>query len=422
MPSIVDEPLANKLMALGELSSLASVEMPRQKVLELFASKIHSLFGASSIAIWEYDPQKKTIKLSYGHEISADMQKFCAQPIPIALFPEVEFSIESTGAWITEDITDSPLYQNSDTQRLLQSLPAQAAIGVPLRALTKIMGALSLYYAKPQTFMTEDKALISAYANALALSLNNIESYANLARSEHTKSEIVRIVAHQLRTPITTLRGNVSLLQDESIANNLEDRTKILSDMHSVVMKLRSFVESFLNVKSIDEGLLNPKPVPTDINSFMEAVISELETFRTQHGITLKFNPGPEKLSINIDPALVKEAVLNVVNNGIKYAKKNVVVDVKEEEEEVIITVQDDGLGIPENEQHLIFQRLFRASNVQRHPEASSGLGLYIAHQYIEANAGRIWFTSEGINKGTTFYIAFPNIKWLHPLPLQKKK
>lgn len=401
------ESLGNKLIALGEISALMSVQMPREKILALFSSKLHSLFGAQALAIWTYDPAEDMVILEYGHDLSAAVNSCCVQPVPARMFPEVKLAVDSGNAWVTEDLLDDPLFSDPETQKLLQGMSARAVMSVPLRALTNTFGALSLYFGEPRVFTTEERALALGFANALALSLNNIEAYERLVVSERVKSEVISIVAHQFRTPIATLRGNVELLKDESIGGNAGTRAQIVAELTKVGEKLRGYVEGFLNVKAIDEHRLEPKPEDVNAGDLVKKVTGDLEVYRQQHRIQLDLELPQNPLVIHVDPALVGDALLNIIGNAVKYTKTRVRVALRLESQEAVIAVEDDGLGIPAAEQPHIFQKLYRASNVARHPEASSGLGLYIAKQYVEKNGGRLWFTStEG--HGSTFFLAFP--------------
>lgn len=409
--TISSESLASKLIALSNLAALASVRMPREKLLALFASKLHTIFGASALAVWKYNSEDRTIALTYGHDLSEEVVRACAKPVSVDKFPEVRLAIDGGNAWTTEDVTDAPIFAERETRELLASMSVRSVMAVPLQALTEVIGALSFYYRRRRHFSDNDRALASAFANALALSLNNLESYQRLAASERLKGEVIDIVAHQFRTPIATLRGNVELLQDEKISGDPEMRARIIRELVKVGEKLRDFVEGFLNVKAIDEGRLQPRPQRVNPNDLVRRVLKDLETYRKQHNIELVWHKLSEAVRVYVDPVLMGEVLLNVIGNAIKYAKKRVEIDLRREGGEVVVAVKDDGVGIPVEEQPMIFQRLFRASNVARHPEASSGLGLYIAKQYAEANGGRIWFTSPGVGKGSTFYVALPVAK-----------
>lgn len=203
--SSAPESLADKLIALGELAALTSVDVPRERLLALFASKLHTLFRADAFAVWSYQPSEKTVTLLYGHDLSPEMQACCVRPAPVDLFPEAKLTIDGGAVWTTEDIADAPLFTTPETRRLLGSMSVRSVLAVPLRALTHILGSLVLYYRTAREFTTDEKALAVAFANALALSLNNIEAYERLVISERIKSEEIsraalrEKVAEQLR-------------------------------------------------------------------------------------------------------------------------------------------------------------------------------------------------------------------------------
>lgn len=401
--------LAERLIMLGEISSLTAVDMPQDQLLALFASKLHALFSARALALWFYDRKEKTVMLKYGHDLSDSMRNYCNKhSIPSDQFPEIKYAIDSGSVWTVEDLGDTPLYEQGDAKKILKEMEIRAVMGVPLRALTNVRGAVSLYYDHPRSFDSDEKALALAYANALALSLNNVEAYAHLVALERVKGEVIDIVSHQFRTPIATLRGNVELLKEANINKDKNEYMQIVKEIEKVGIKLRMFVESFLNVKAIDEGNLDPKPQRIDPNVLVEQVVAELDNYRAQHKVSLTFHKIVGGYEVYVDQTLVSEAIMNVINNAIKYAKTSVSVELVKKDENIVIEVKDDGLGIPEGEQQMIFQKLYRASNVARHPEASSGLGMYIAKRYINTSGGQVWFTSAGEGKGTTFYISFP--------------
>lgn len=411
MESNPNTTFAEKLVLLGEISSLVNVAMKEEELLALFTSKLHILFEAKGLAIWVYDKKKRTVSLKYSHDLAQKIKDYCVEPVPIERFPEVDLSVERGAVWTTEDLNDTPLYADLEVKNMMMDAEIKSVLGVPLRVFNKVLGAISIYFAEPRSFGFEERAIALAFANALALSLENVQSYERLVASEKIKGEVIDIVAHQFRTPIATLRGNVEILKDDSISSDPKARGEIINELEKVGEKLKAFVESFLNVKAIDEGNLNPKPKNVKINELIQGIVTDLKVFGEKHHVTVELKKMDKELEIFVDPILVGEAITNVINNAIKYGSKQVVVAMSSDANEVTIAVKDDGMGIPKKEQSMIFQKLFRATNVMRHPEASSGLGLYIAKQYVEKNNGRLWFESDGEGHGSTFFVAFPFIR-----------
>src|SRR5581483_6229142 len=122
--------------------------------------------------------------------------------------------------------------------------------------------------------------------------------------------EVVDIVAHQFRTPIATLLGNVELLQDKKISSQPGAQEQIVEELHKVGIKLRGFVDNFLNVKAIDEGHLEPQPKDLDLNEMIQTTLTDLETFRQQHEKTISWKPLGEAAMIHVDPTLIGEALM----------------------------------------------------------------------------------------------------------------
>lgn len=232
---------------------------------------------------------------------------------------------------------------------------------------------------------------------------------------EKMRSEIISITSHQLRTPLSVIKGNLEMVLGGDAGKITKEQKEILKEAFLGNERMIKLINDLMDVSKIDEGKFKLKLVLTKLEDLLAETVKELLPLAEEKKVLLSFNPPPAVLpKVNIDPQRIKQVLQNLIDNAIKYShadsKGRVVVDIEKDEvgKFLKVIVRDNGVGIPKNEQEKIFGRFFRASNVgQLDPGGGTGLGLYIAKAITEQGRGKIWFMSEE-GKGTTFYVTLP--------------
>lgn len=231
---------------------------------------------------------------------------------------------------------------------------------------------------------------------------------------DRMKSEFVSVTSHQLRTPLTAIRWYLEDLQSLELGPLTDGQKDNVNQAVQSIGRMIRLVNDLLNVSRLESGRLAVRPQSTDIAELIEDVVKEDKNLALgQHcDLTVKL-PAPPLPAINIDPVLVRQVLINLVSNAIKYSEsssKQSTVEVtltKDGSKYYRVTVKDSGMGIAVKDQDHIFQRFFRADNALKMQTEGSGLGLYIAKLIIEASGGMISFdTQEG--QGTTFWFLLP--------------
>lgn len=168
-------------------------------------------------------------------------------------------------------------------------------------------------------------------------------------------------------------------------------------------------VNSLLNVSRMELGTFSVEPKPTDVVRIANDAVEEQQPGIKGHKLVLKVNYALGLPKINTDPKLLYMVFQNLLSNAVKYTQKKgrIEFSIKKENDQILISIADTGLGIPKEQQDKIFTKLFRADNVREKDTEGTGLGLYIVKSIIEHSGGKIWFESEE-NKGTTFYVELP--------------
>lgn len=222
------------------------------------------------------------------------------------------------------------------------------------------------------------------------------------------KSELVSLVSHQLKTPLTSLQWTVETLTSGDLGEVSDEQAEALGTMTEILQRLKVLVADMLNVSRIETGRkFEIVSHPTDMATLVRSVIAEHSEAARRRGIEVDHSALPDSLVMEVDEAKMREVFGNLIGNAVKYSRDGGRVEVGRTGEQGnghhTIYVRDDGIGIPKDIQAHIFERFFRAPNVPEGTEGT-GLGLYIAKAIVEKQGGSIWFESEE-GKGTTFYV-----------------
>lgn len=228
---------------------------------------------------------------------------------------------------------------------------------------------------------------------------------------ERAKDEFLSFASHQLRTPLTTMNWRLEMLLAGDAGKLSKNQTTYVKEIDGETRRMTQLVSSFLNVSRINLGTLAVNPETCDISNLIESVIHEFDHDIAEKKLLIKKTFSRSLRSITSDPKILRMIIQNLLSNAIRYSNTQgrIMLTTAKEGDELVISVADTGVGIPENAQSKIFTKLFRADNVRRRNPDGNGIGLYIAKSLVDTAGGRIWFESEE-NKGSTFSVALPLI------------
>jgi two-component system sensor kinase FixL len=220
------------------------------------------------------------------------------------------------------------------------------------------------------------------------------------------KSRFVSIASHEFRTPLTSIQLSASLIEKYAESFHTVNIAKHVAKIKSAVFNLTAILNDFLSIEKIEAG--KEKPVYNNFNlvKLSEEITQEMQVIAKQNQNIVYHHTGSQN-SVKLDRNLLKNCISNLITNAIKYSGENTLIAFNTEinANSSIITVKDNGIGIPEADQKHLFEAFFRAHNTGTIP--GTGLGLNIVARYTELMNGTIDFKST-VNKGTLFTITFP--------------
>ncbi|HVX48992.1 MAG TPA: PAS domain S-box protein [Chitinophagaceae bacterium] len=221
------------------------------------------------------------------------------------------------------------------------------------------------------------------------------------------KSRFVSTAAHEFRTPLATVLSSINLIEIYHQDEQKDKRNKHIERVKNSVKHLADILNDFLSVDKLEQGQVTISPEKYNLYELALDVIEDIKAL-AKPGQNISFSYDGEKYII-FDKQILKNVLLNLLSNAIKYSDEglDIFLDIKFTDKTVFIKVEDNGIGIPENEKINLFSKFFRATNAMNIP--GTGLGLNIVKKYVELLKGDITFTSK-VNQGTSFTIRFPAV------------
>jgi len=231
-----------------------------------------------------------------------------------------------------------------------------------------------------------------------------------LKRLDAAKSEFVSIASHQLRTPLTAIKGYISLVLESTYGVINKKLQRPLKNVYDSNERLIRLVNDLLSLSRIESGKMELKIEETDLEEMIQSVLDELTIKAEQKNLQLILKKAAQPfVPVFVDSEKIRNVILNLVDNSIRYTKEgSITVSTTQKDGKLLLTVQDTGVGMTKDEINKIFESFSRGQAGVRFSTEGAGLGLYIAKQFVQMHKGKIWAESLGKGKGSTFHIELP--------------
>lgn len=229
-----------------------------------------------------------------------------------------------------------------------------------------------------------------------------------LKQLDETKDEFISMASHQLRTPLTSMKGYVSMVLEGDAGKISANQRKLLDQAFVSSQRMVYLIADLLNVSRLRTGKFIIENKPTNLAEVVDTEISQLIETAKGRGLELTYNKPKEFPTLLLDETKMRQVIMNFADNAIYYTPSggHIQVNLEDKGDTVEYTVVDDGLGVPKSEQHHLFTKFFRAGNARKARPDGTGLGLFMAKKVVVAQGGAIVFKSEE-GKGSTFGFSF---------------
>lgn len=233
---------------------------------------------------------------------------------------------------------------------------------------------------------------------------------ARLKELDKAKSEFISLASHQLRTPLTAIKGYLSMVLEGMWGKLNEEQEAKLKRVFISTERLISLVEDLLTVSRIESGRLEFSLQKTSLEPIIENLVQDFEHTIKTEGLYLTYQKPDKPLPmINADQLKIRQVFQNLIDNAIHYTKKGgITITAKKADQKIIVSIQDTGIGISAKEYPLLFKKFSRGGNAIKTFTEGTGLGLYLCAKIVEGHKGRVWAESAGEGKGSTFFVELP--------------
>jgi signal transduction histidine kinase len=239
-------------------------------------------------------------------------------------------------------------------------------------------------------------------------------AYQELKQLDQAKTEFMSMASHQLRTPLTAIKGYISLALENQYGEIPANLRKALNNVYASNERMIRLVNDLLTISRIELGKMVLDKKPTQIEELIQSVIEELKINAEKKGLKLFFETPEKPLpQLLIDSLKIRQVLMNLIDNAIRYTHQGFIkIRAEKKDSFVRISVQDTGEGLSEKEKTTIFSGFTRGKAGIAFFIEGAGLGLMIAKKFVELHQGKIWADSEGRGKGSVFIFELPLKSW----------
>ncbi|HHE45860.1 MAG TPA: HAMP domain-containing histidine kinase, partial [Candidatus Moranbacteria bacterium] len=273
-------------------------------------------------------------------------------------------------------------------------------------------------YLKVKTFNSELQKEVKKATTKLRANNERLQMMADrlavandkLRKLDNAKSEFISIASHQLRTPLTAIKGFVSLLLEGSYGKISAEVKRVLNEVYTSNERLIELVEDLLNISRIESGRIEYNFEEVDLKKLCQEIMDTFVIRSKEKHLKLALDlPSDSLPEVLTDRNKIREVISNLVDNALKYTPKGwVKIKVVKIKNDVQISITDTGIGINKKEFPFLFSKFSRGKDINRINVGGTGLGLYVSRKIVEDLHGKIWVESRGENQGATCFVELP--------------
>ena len=408
-----------ELKALGEVGQAVSSTLDLETVLSTIVSRAAQLAGMDGGSIWEYDEAREEFYLHATDRLPDELVEVL-RATPIRKGEGALGRLAVTGGPVEiRDVMDERSYQ-SRIREILIRCGYRSVLAVPLLREDHLLGALAVNRSSPGEFAPEVIDLLKTFATQSALAIQNARLFREIeiksrqleVASRH-KSEFLANMSHELRTPLNAIIGFSEVLAERLFGEINAKQAEYLSDMLESGRHLLCLINDILDLSKIEAGRMDLEPTDFDLPAAIDNALILVRERAQRHGITLGRTVDERLGMIRADERKVKQVLLNLLSNALKFTPDGGTVDVQVDvnDGEAKILVRDTGVGIAPEDQRAVFEEFRQVGPASKKMEGT-GLGLTISRKFVELHGGRIWVESQ-VGLGSTFAFTLPlRVQW----------
>ena len=414
------EHLSRQLHALTEIAKTLTSPLELPELLDAVMYRIVGVLEPAEVGVimlWDQSSGLFRSEACFGFnkKIMKEMGLRAGESVTGKVFDEGKARMIRTPAEVAEMMADMrPANRKVNARALGTDALPKCTIAAPLTVGEQKYGVLVLETLKgPAEFEPTDLPFVQTIADLIALAIDRarLEAKADAIRSarqaDRLRSEVMATLSHQLRMPLSAIKGYATALMLDDIQWSEDKRREFLQLVDEETDSMQSMIKELLDSSLIDVGQMSLELQPMRLPYMARDIAADFQRRYEKHRIIVDF---PSEFPIlDIDPRWMKQVFRNVLDNAIKYSPDGGLIVVRGEirQNVVVISVSDQGVGISPEDLIPLFEKYFRARSHNGFRVPGTGLGLPVACAIVEAHGGRIWAESK-VGQGTTIYFSIP--------------
>lgn len=313
-------------------------------------------------------------------------------------------------------VLEPSLAEAVGVEDILQLLGATGALIVPLLSNERVIGAITALNKTTGVFTEDDRDALEMFASQASIAVTNAILYERTKELDRLKSEFVAVVSHEVRTPLTSIKGSLELLGDVRFYQLPAPQRELLGICQANTERLISLINDILDFSKLEASKFTLNIEHADVAKIVTEAVENIRSLASMKNVAIDIHVEGTVGTVEADSMRVGQVVTNLLGNAIKFSPERSRVEIwaRGEEEQVTISVHDHGKGISPADMSRLFQKFGQLDSSNTRKAGGTGLGLVISKGIVEQHGGRIWVDSK-IGEGSTFSFTLPRRRPAEP-------
>jgi|GEM_PF-606752 len=393
-----------RITALYEAGKEISTSLSRQATLEVIVNQVAKLAGADASLVFLYDTDAGEYVAEAGVGVPPERLREYRFGNGVGLHGQ---SVRSASP-----VRCASVGETVGVEPFLTELEAGSALVVPLLTNENVLGTITALRPDGKAFTPEDQEMLTMFASQASIAVTNAILYERTKELDRMKSEFVAVVSHEVRTPLTSIKGSLELLGDERFHVLPPPQKELLTICQANTERLISLINDILDFSKLESSKLSLQFESVEVGRIVPEAVEHIRNLAAIKGITIDVHMEGSAGVIEADPMRVAQVITNLLGNAIKFSPENGKIEIwaRGGDEEVVVDIKDFGKGISQHDLSRLFQRFAQLDSSTTRRAGGTGLGLVISKGIVEQHGGKIWVEST-LGKGSTFSFSIPRVR-----------
>jgi len=390
-----------RLAALYEAGKEISTSLSLEATANVIVDQVTNLTGAKSTILFLHDTETGDFVAEAGSGMDEERVKTLRFSMGEGLHGQ---AVRGAQPMLLKDVGE-----NVGVESFLTELNASSVVIIPLLSNESVIGAITAVNRDSGPFTPDDQEVLMMFASQASIALINAILYERTKEMDRMKSEFVAVVSHEVRTPLTSIKGSLELLGDERFHVLPPPQKELLHICQANTERLIGLINDILDFSKLEASKFSLSFETFDLGKIVPEAVEHIRSLAGMKGISIDVHVEGSAGVMEADPMRITQVVTNLLGNAIKFSQEKSRIEVwaRGTDDEVTVFVRDFGKGINQRDISRLFQRFAQLDTSTTRRAGGTGLGLVISKGIVEQHGGRIWVES-GIGKGSTFYFSIP--------------